>query len=423
MKIAIIGFGREGQSAYQWLKKRPEYAGAELWVLDKNSAITIPSDVHKQTGQSYLDGLSRFDLIVRSPGVPYTLVQSQIKGEAAKITSATKLFFEHCPCLIIGITGTKGKGTTATIIYNILKMCGHDAYLVGNIGKSPLTILPRLTIQSCAVLELSSFQLQDLDRSPRHAVVLDIFPDHLDSHANFKEYLVSKAHIAWNQKPGDAVFYFADNEHSSWIAHRSEGKRISIYHAINYDDREKLRAHVRIPGRHNWRNIQAAFAAARSLGCPKNKILKAIAAFRGNEHRLELARTLRGIAIYNDSASTNPETTAAAVRAFPNPKILIAGGKDKNLDYTIWNREFAGQKIKQIVLYGADREKMKNALRGTLLKKTIMADTLNNALRAAYAAAKRGYAIIFSPGAASFDMFKNYAHRGATFKRLVKKLK
>ncbi len=423
MKIAIIGFGREGQSAYRWLKKRREYAGAEFSILDQNLAIKTPAAADRQVGPSYLEKLNEFDLIVRSPGVPYTLVRSRVKSETTKITSATKLFFDHCPCPIIGITGTKGKGTTATIIYNILKECGRDAYLVGNIGVSPLTILPYLTPRSIAVLELSSFQLQDLDRSPRYAVVLDIFPDHLDSHANFKEYLVSKAHIAWNQKPDDIVLYFADNEHSSWIAHRSEGKRVSIYHAINVVEREKLRKHTNIPGRHNWRNVQAAFAAARALGCAKMKTLKAIAAFHGNEHRLELVRTLRGVAFYNDSASTNPETTAAAVRAFPNPKILIAGGKDKNLDYAIWNREFARQKIKHIILYGVDREKMKSALQGALAQKIILAKDVREAVRIARERMKRGYAVIFSPGAASFDMFKNYVERGTVFKRLVKKLK
>lgn len=423
MKIAIIGFGREGQSAYRWLKKRPEYAGAELWVLDQNPAIKTPAIIHRQVGPSYLEIVHEFDVIIRSPGVPYTLVRSHVKSETAKITSATKLFFDHCPCPIIGITGTKGKGTTATIIYNILKACGRDAHLVGNIGVSPLTILPRLTLKSYAVLELSSFQLQDLDRSPRYAVVLDIFPDHLDAHANFKEYLVSKAHIAWNQKPGDTVLYFADNEHSSWIAHRSEGKRISIYHAISHSEREKLRTHINIPGRHNMRNAQAAFAACRALRCPKTKILKTIGAFHGNEHRLELVRTLRGVAFYNDSASTNPETTAAAVRAFPHPKILIAGGKDKNLDYTVWNREFARQKIKYIMLYGVDREKMKNALTGALAQKIILVKDVREAVRTAQEHAKRGSVVVFSPGAASFDMFKDYAERGATFKRLVKKLK
>lgn len=423
MKIAIIGFGREGQSAYRWLKKRPEYAGAELSVLDQNPAVKTPADVHRQVGTSYLEKLNQFDLIIRSPGVPYTLVRSQVKNETTKITSATKLFFDHCPCPIIGITGTKGKGTTATIICTILKACGRDAYLVGNIGVSPLTILPRLSLQSFAVLELSSFQLQDLDRSPQYAIVLDIFPDHLDAHANFKEYLVSKAHIAWNQKPGDMVLYFADNEHSSWIAHRSDGARVSIYHAINHTEREKLRKHTTIPGRHNARNAQAAFAAARVLRCPKTKIFKAIAAFHGNEHRLELVRTLRGVTYYNDSASTNPETTAAAVRAFPNPKILIAGGKDKNLDYTVWNREFARQKIKQIILYGVDREKMKNALEGAFAEKIILVKDVREAVRTAREHAKRGYVVIFSPGAASFDMFKNYVERGMMFKRLVKKLK
>ncbi len=421
-KIAILGFGREGQSTYKFLGRHPVYKKAEFWILDADAKTKTPTGAKKQLGKNYLNNLSRFDLVFRSPGIPYNKLVNNQWSLVTKLTSPTRLFFELCPCPIIGITGTKGKGTTATLLYNILKNCGRDAFLAGNIGLPALNILPKLKKDSLVILELSSFQLQDLKKSPAVGIVLDIFPDHLDHHKNFKEYVSAKANIASHQNKKNAVFYFSDDKYSSQIAKKSRGIKKSIYHSITAKERNALRKVARIPGNHNWRNIQAAFAVAKHLKCPEKKILEAVKKFKGNEHRLELVRP----GFYNDSASTNPQTTLAAVRAFKEPKILIAGGSDKGLDYKIWAKEFPKINVKAVILFGENKIKIQKILKKSirqLADKIQMSNTLDEAVKIAASLIKPNWILLFSPGAASFDMFKDYAERGERFKKIVKKLK
>jgi len=427
MKVAIIGLGREGQSLYRYLRQQPEFRQADVWILDQNPKVKPPAGSKKQLGQNYLKGLDGFDLIFRSPGVPHRLIKQrlenwrlEIRNYELRLSSATKLFFEKCPCPIIGVTGTKGKGTTSTLIYKICQACGRDVYLAGNIGQPALDILPKLKIGSLVILELSSFQLQDLERSPQVAVVLDIFPDHLDAHKNLKEYVEAKSQIARHQQSSDVIFYFVDNKDSLIISKKSRGRKISIYHYISRKDRADLRRRVKIPGLHNWRNAQAAFAVTRYLGCPRAKIFKTIAKFRGNEHRLELVRRLNGVRYYNDSASTNPQTTIAAAKAFKEPKIIIAGGYDKNLDYRPWGEEFTKRRVKAVILIGQTKNKIKKILSPKL--SSCEDHNLKGAAELAKDLAKPGWLVLFSPGAASFDMFEDYRDRGQKFKKIVKSL-
>jgi len=387
MKIAILGFGREGKSLLRFLQKRGltridtqinADKNAEIWILDKKPNFNIrksdfnirKSDFLRflkvQCGKNYLKNLSSFDIVYRSPGVPYNLpeIQKAIK-KGVKFSSATQLFFEELRRttrkntqnyaekihvspwpMIIGITGTKGKGTTATLLYKILKACGKKVFLAGNIGKSALDLVPRLSALSqrksattIVVLELSSFQLQDLKVSPEIAVVLETFPDHMDSHKNLREYFDAQTNIAKWQKKSDKIFYFDDNRWSKWVAKKSRAKKIPVsvrnFKLFKQED-------LKMPGEHNLKNAAMAITVALSLGCPKNKIIKVVKNFRGNEHRLELVRIIKipakkhsnilenvRMLFYNDSASTNPQTAAAAIRAFKESKILISGGKDK----------------------------------------------------------------------------------------------
>lgn len=437
MKIAILGFGREGRAVYKFLKKHRDYKNAEVWVLDKNSSLHFAgpemAGIKKQLGGNYLKNINRFDLIFRSPGVSYQKLMRSLAPLRVtrddRVISVTKLFLELCPCPVIGVTGTKGKGTTATLLYNILKKCGRDVQLAGNIGKPALDILPRLLLPRFAgdhndrivVLELSSFQLQDLRQSPAIAIVLNIFPDHLDVHKDLREYYSAKANIARFQRAGDSVFYFADDKKSAWIANKSPGKKISIQRTLSQKDGEQLRKNLKLPGSHNWRNAQAAFAVARHLNCPKSKIFQAVAEFKGNEHRMELVKIIRRVKFYNDSASTNPLTTLAAVKSFKEPKILIAGGSDKGLDYKMWAKEFPRLKVKTVVLFGANKYKIKQVIGKKLTTSDVV--SLEEAIKLAKKLAVAGDVVLFSPGAASFDMFKDYADRGKKFKNLVKKLK
>lgn len=449
MRIAILGFAREGKALLAFLhsaknlkrlKKQISADDAEIWVLDKKTQKT-PRGIKTKFGKKYLKNLNDFDLVLRSPGVPYTLPElAQARRQGVKFSSATKLFFQLCPCKIIGVTGTKGKGTVATLIYKILKKCGKDVWLVGNIGRPAISVLPKLNKKSIVVAELSSFQLQDLEQSPQLAVVLDIFPDHLDVHKTFREYINAKKNITKYQNPGDKVFYFPDNKYSSQVAQCGWGKKIPV----NVFFKNPIPTHL--PGKHNQKNIRMALAVTESLGCSRKKALEVIKKFKGMPHRLEFVRRItykdhsdvsknKRIKFYNDSASTNPYTAAAAVSAFAlnterSPIILIAGGKDKNLDYAPLAREIKkNQNLKAVVLFGENKNKVARALAGIKNKELIIkkVQTLKSAVQHSYkiaSSAINGASVIvlFSPGAASFDMFKDYADRGQRFKKIVQSL-
>jgi len=438
MKIAILGFGREGKSVLKFLKKRNPRA--DIKILDQ------------KFDKNYLKNLSSFDVIFRSPGVPYNLpeIQRAIK-KGVKFSSATALFFEKAKGKIVGITGTKGKGTTATLLYKILKACNKSVYLAGNIGKPVIEILPKLRKNSIVILELSSFQLQDLKKSSDIAVVLDIFPDHLDLHRNLREYISAKSAISKFQNPNDKVFYFADNQWAKWLARKSRAKKIPVSpQNLKLFKPEDLK----IPGQHNFRNAIMATSVALLLGCPKEKILRVVKNFRGNEHRLELVRTIRvypllknrnprqsaSINFYNDSASTNPQTAAAAIRAFKEPKILISGGKDKGLNYSPLAKALKNSNTKLVILFGQNKNKILRQIAKSKVQVVLVKD-LKTAVNLAYKTAKKltrsvvssqwsavssqwsAVNILFSPASASFDMFKDYADRGEKFKELVKNLR
>ena len=417
VNIAILGFGQEGKAIFKYLKKSPQYKNTGISILDK------------KTNKNYLKNLNRLDIIFRSPGVPYNLseIQKAIKN-GVKFSSSTDLFFQNAKkigCKIIGITGTKGKGTTSTLLYQILKSAKKDVYLAGNIGKPAIELLPKIKKKSIVILELSSFQLQDLNPpagGPDIAVILDIFPDHLDAHKNLKEYFEAKSNIAKWQKKSDKIFYFDDSKRSKLIAEKSPAKKISVKNYLknfNFD--------LKIPGKHNLKNSVMAATIAKNLGIDKKIILKTIKNFKGVEHRLEFVRQIGNIIFYNDSASTNPYTAAAAIKAFSEPKVLIAGGKDKNLDYSPFAKALKNSNTKLIILFGENKKKIEKAVVKSGIPVKLI-KTLKNAVNLAYQKSKnynlkpKNY-ILFSPASASFDMFKDYKDRGEKFKKMVRKLK
>ena len=427
-KLAILGFGREGQAVFKFIKKDREFRDFDIFILDKNKNIKVPKGAKSILGENYLENLEKFDIVFRSPGIPYNLEQIQkAVTKSVVFKSATSLFFERAKGQVIGITGTKGKGTTSTLLYKILKNCGYDAYLAGNIGKPAIEILKNLKKKSISILELSSFQLQDLKVSPHLALVLNIFPDHQDSHKDFKEYLESKLNIARFQKPGDKLFFFEDSDLK--FNKLGRGKKMPIkMEGTFFSDTEK---NLKIPGEHNLRNAYAAATLALFLKCPKYAVIKTIQNFKGIEHRLEFVKNAKGIKFYNDSASTNPQTTVAAIKAFKEPKVLIAGGKDKNLDYGEWVKTMRENDVRAVILFGENKDKIRKEL-GTSNQEPVVkeVDNLEEAIKHAYEFSKSAISnlkseivVLFSPGSASFDMFKDYAERGKAFKKLVLKLK
>ena len=405
MKIAILGgLGLEGQALLRYLKKHDPKA--DITLLDQN------------LDPNYLSNLEQFDLVYRSPGVLYNLpeIQKAIR-KGVKFSSPTNLFFEKAKGKVIGITGTKGKGTTTKLIYEILKSAGLEVYLGGNIGEPATGLLDQLTDNSITVLELSNVQLWDVKHSPHIAGVLGIFPDHLDWHKNFREYLGTKFGITKFQNANDFVFYMQDDKFSKKVAKKSKGQKIAV-------DYRSIKIPLTIPGEHNRKNAAMAAAICAHVGVKPEIILETIKNYKGLPYRLTKVARKGGVTYYNDSASTNPQTVCAAVKAFPGKqKILIAGGSDKGLDYKPLGGTLENEKgVKLVILYGANRQKIKDALEKVTPIKVI-SGSLKEVIQLASTQASEGDIVIFSPGSASFDMFANYKERGEAFDKIVKNIK
>ena len=439
-RIAVIGEGIEGKSSSEFLKEQ----GAEVEIRDKNQ------------GEDYLKNLNKFDLIVRSPGVRIDkLITHNSELVIPKITSQTKLFFDLCPAKIIGVTGTKGKGTTSSLIYEMLKADGRDIYLGGNIGVPPLDFLDKLNAESWVVLEMSSFQLLDLALSPHIAVVLMITSEHLDYHKDVSEYIEAKRNILRHQKPSDFAIINRDYPASVESDIHTEGKvyfvsrereveegcfarggkivlRVSGVPKVSKGDTSRNDIEV-IPtselllrGAHNHENACSAVMAAYLAGVSLESIKHVLKTFKGLEHRLEAVDRVNGVEYYNDSFSTVPETTIAAIQAFKEPEILLLGGSSKNSDFTELGQVIgdAGN-IKAIIGIGVEWDRIKSKIQNTKYKILFIegAKDMKTMVTAASKIAVPGDVVLLSPACASFDKFKNYKDRGNEFKSEVRKLK
>ena len=448
MKIAILGFDREGGAALRFIKRTPEYAGAEIWILDKNKDCTVPSGVRARLGDDYLaDGaLEEFDIVFRTPGARIHLPEiRRAIARGVKITSGTKEFFDRCPGRIIGVTGTKGKGTTTTLAYEILRAGGKKALIAGNIGKPALDILPETDTDTWAVLELSSFQLADLEKSPHISVALMITAEHLDWHTDVDDYAAAKSNIVSHQTPADFAVLAEDYPRTIPFRGLTPGTvfTFSRHHPVErgawaengafwFSDgmtKEKVCSvdALHIPGKHNWENAAAAITVGKIAGVDNDAVARAVDGFRGLEHRLESVTEVDGVRYYNDSYSTTPEATQVAIEAFPDaPKVLILGGSSKRSDFTGLGETIgrAAEGIRAIIGIGAEWPRIKTAIHEPSSLNIIEGcGTMREIVAAAHAAAKPGDIVILSPACASFGMFKSYTDRGGQFKEEVRKLK
>ena len=401
-RILILGYGREGKSAFKFLRRR--LPKAKIGIADR------------KYGKDYLDKQKNYDIVVKSPGIPEKFLK-------IPYTTPTNIFFENLPkgVTTIGVTGSKGKSTVSTLVHKILKKAGRDVFLAGNIGKPALNILPKLKKNSIAVLELSSFHLRDLRLPVSIACVLNIFPEHLDRHKNFKEYADAKLNIAKYQRPGDRIFFFKEGlpKKSYETIDRSPAKKFSV-DIGNFDLFPQ--SGLKIKGIHNFKNAAMAAKIAENFGVVPEIIKKTILNFKGLEHRLEFVKKINGAEFYNDSASTNPQAAIAAIKAFFEPKIFVAGGKDKNLDYRPLAAYLKNSNIKKIILFGENKEKIKKAIIEES-QDCVLCEDLETAVGESCKAAKDGDVVLFSPASASFDMFKDYSERGRVFKRTVNQLR
>jgi UDP-N-acetylmuramoylalanine--D-glutamate ligase len=428
-KIAVIGEGVEGKSAVKFLEKH----GAEVEIRDQ------------KYGEGYLDGLDEFDLIIRSPGVKLSdIITHNSELITQNVSSQTKLFFDLSPTKnIIGVTGTKGKGTTATLIYEMFKEAGFDAYLGGNIGVPPLDFIEKLDKDSWVVLEISSFQLQDLSKSPHIGVLLMVTSEHLDYHNDEREYIEAKRNLLNFQTENDIAIINRDYPASNESDVNGEGKvyffsrereveegcfalgnqiilRIKGNDLPVVDTRELL-----LKGDHNHENVCAATLVAYLAGVRASAITEVLRSFKGLEHRLELVGQINGVEYYNDSFSTTPETAIAAIESFKNPEILILGGSSKNSNFEELGKVISEREnIKAIIGIGEEWVRIKSEIRNPKSEIIMIegADSMEKVVIAASKIALPGDVVLLSPACASFGMFENYKDRGEQFKEEVKKL-
>ena len=428
MKIAILGFGKQGRSAYEYWRE-----GNEITVCDGNEQVELPDDVERRLGPDHLRDLDRFDLIVRSPIVyPGDIVAANSPAILEKVTTVTNEFFKVCPSKnIIGVTGTKGKGTTCGLITKMLEAAGKRAHLGGNIGTPPLDMLKAgIGPDDWVVLELANFQLIDLKYSPHIAVCLMVAPEHLDWHADETEYFKAKEQLFERQSASDIAIYFADNDDSKQIASAGQAKKIPYFAAPGAEvkdgvviiDGQKIceTSEIKLLGRHNWQNACAAVTAVWQVAQDTEAIRSVLTSFSGMEHRLELVRELDGVRYYNDSFGTTPETAIVAIQAFEEPKVVILGGSDKGADYGALAKVVAGAKIRKVLLIGEQAGRIGQALEAAGVTEVMPGGkTIEEIVTTARQQAQPGDVILLSPACASFDMFKNYQDRGERFKQAV----
>jgi len=433
MRVAIAGYGVEGKASYQYWQSQ----GHEVTIVDERelSAYDLPYGVSAQVGKGAFSHLKDFDLVIRTAG----LDPAKLKVPEGRIWSATNEFFDKCPAPIIGVTGTKGKGTTASLITSILRAADKTVHLVGNIGVPALEELPSIESGHIVVYELSSFQLWDLKKSPHVAVVLMVEPDHLDVHHGMDDYVQAKMNIRKWQTAQDVCLYHPTNELSARIAQASEQGQAKRY-AVAEEDQVYVTSNnfsvqnhpicsvdaLQLVGQHNIENACAALSAARYFTQDNVALEAGLRAFTGLDHRLKLVATVDNTKYYDDSISTTPGSATAAIRAITEPKVLILGGRDKGSDYSDLAYEIKNATAMRAVLcIGENGSKLAELLKAAGVTTEVVtsnARTMKEVVENARELAQEGDAVILSPAAASFDMFKNVYDRGDQFISEVKAL-
>ncbi|OGE87665.1 MAG: hypothetical protein A3J07_03040 [Candidatus Doudnabacteria bacterium RIFCSPLOWO2_02_FULL_49_13] len=399
-KIAMLGLGTNNRALAEYFKKN----AVEFDVLEW------------QTADELIGKLDSYDVVFRTPGLPYrSAAIAKAKSKGVEISSQTKLFFELCPSPIIGVTGTKGKGTTASLIARILAAAGKTVWLGGNIGRDPFEFLDRIKPSDWTVLELSSFQLQDLERSPHIAVVLNITPDHLNHHKSMSEYVNSKANILSYQGPSDLAVLHSGLPKSF--------QKLGLGRKIFLDPAAVAGFQTKLLGKHNRDNIAAAAKVGELAGVALDKILQAVVEFEPLPHRLNVLRTVRGVTYIDDGFSTNIDPVIAAIEAVESPVVLIIGGFDKGLDFTAVGKKILEKKqVKAVVIIGQMTDKILKAIEGFAGRILTGAKSMPQILAQANSVAVAGDTVLFSPGTSSFDMFKNESDRAEQFATEVNKL-
>lgn len=436
-QVAVLGLGVSNRPLVRLLLE----FGCQVTGCDKTPREKLDEEVllleqegcRLQVGEGYLEDVEA-DVVFRTPGMhPGNPAIEALRRRGAEITSEMEVFFEVAPCHLIAVTGSDGKTTTTTLIAEMLKAEGKTVWLGGNIGTPLLPLCREMKQDDYAVVELSSFQLMDMKRSPQRAVVTNLAPNHLDVHKDMEEYVQAKKNIFRFQKPGDLLVLNGDNEITASFAGAGQTHFFSRKGRTNcvweengaiYRRGEKIleTADILIPGTHNVENYMAAIAAVDGL-VSDDTIRQVARNFGGVEHRIELVRIKDGVKFYNDSIASSPSRTIAGLRSFTQKVILIAGGYDKHIPYDVLGPEICTH-VRKLFLCGATAGKIRAAVEQTGMEQPEITDCgdFENAVRCAAAAARAGDIVLMSPASASFDQFKNFMVRGECFKKIVKEL-
>src|SRR5579871_548104 len=445
--VLVVGLGKSGVASALFLKKH----GAAVSVSDTKSGdelrneipVLLDHGISVETGGHGERTFRGQDLIVVSPGVPVDappLVQARSLGET--VIGEIELAAQFLPGPLIAITGSNGKTTTTTLTGEIMAASGFPVLVGGNIGTPAISLADRAKPETVIVLEVSSFQLETIRTfRPKIAVVLNVTPDHLDRHRTFEIYTDAKARVFENQQPSDFAVLNADDPtcvamgrrtraQVFWFSRQKEveqGTWVRDGNIVFRDARSESKtpqseilqvSEIPLKGAHNLENVLAAVCAGVLMGCAPDKIGQAVRDFKAVEHRLEFVATIGGVDYYNDSKATNVDATIKALESFPANIHLILGGKDKGSEYTVLN-DLIRQRVKRIYTIGAAAAKIESQVKGA---EVVHAETLENAIRKAHAAAKSGDVVLLAPACASFDQFKSYEHRGKMFKEIVRGL-
>ncbi|NCQ54383.1 UDP-N-acetylmuramoyl-L-alanine--D-glutamate ligase [Candidatus Saccharibacteria bacterium CG11_big_fil_rev_8_21_14_0_20_41_19] len=426
MKIAIAGYGVEGESNYRYWSADPKN---EITIFDENKLdIPEPDKRFAIIGTGVFTQMNGYDLVVRTAGLALRKIVTD-----GKIWSATNEFFAKCSAQIIGVTGSKGKGTTASLITSILRVAGKKVWLVGNIGTPALDVIDQIAVNDIVVYELSSFQLWDLKKSPHVAVILFIEQEHLDVHVDMAEYVNAKSNITNYQKAGDILIYNQFNAYASEIARTSKAKIIGYTdvktaHVSNghfYYGEQKICSvnTLQIIGRHNFDNSCAAIDAVWEHTHDTEVMERGLHDFKGLPHRLQFVREVAGIKYYDDSIATTPGSAIAALQSFDTSKVIILGGSSKGSDFRDLAKELNQHDVKAILI-GDEATNIAESCNAAgfteyqIINHAVMSDVVN----LAQSISIPNGVVLLSPASASFGLFKNYADRGEQFKTAVEML-
>ena len=406
-RILILGFGREGKSSLAFIQKYLPHA--TIGVADKNAeALKDLSGVAVYSGENYFDAINDYDIVLKTPGI--SLLGKDV--DLSKITSQTDLFLEEFHSQIIGVTGTKGKSTTSTLIYHLLKESGRDAILAGNIGIPIFDIIEKITNKSIIVFELSAHQLQYIHRSPHIGILLNVFEEHLDHFGTFEAYRDAKLNII--RKMGEADWAVTSDE----FCYEAESMMVRSLSYQYYDFGVDWDT-IPLKGEHNRLNVKAALCAINAFGVPVDEVLPHLYTFHPLEHRQELVGTFGGVTFYNDSISTIPQATIAALQTIKNVTFLLLGGYDREIDYTPLIDYLKKNPVKHILYTGKAGNRMYEMLQHSGYQGDIKNfKDLNEAFEIIKKLSENGDVCLLSPAAASYDQYRNFEERGSLFKTL-----